>query len=93
MRQDFLYQNYLSKTLIEVEVPIYFIHGIRSYVINHTIKKEYFEELKTSKRGFFTFENQDIFHHLRRLINLITLSLIKSYLIGRIQPIFRKIRL
>lgn len=55
-RLQIYYQNKLSETLTEVQVPVYFIHGINDYVINYDVTKEYFEKLKAPKKKFFTFD-------------------------------------
>ncbi len=54
-RLQIYYQNKLSETLTQVQVPVYFMHGINDYVINFDVTKEYFEKLKAPKKKFFTF--------------------------------------
>lgn len=51
----FYYQNNLIDSIVEIEVPIYFIHGIDDYIINHNLTKEYFQKLKAPKKEFFIF--------------------------------------
>jgi len=55
-RLQVYYQYNFFETLLEVKIPIYFIHGISDYVINYDITKEYFEKLKAPKKRFFTFD-------------------------------------
>ena len=55
-RLQIYYQYNFFETLLEVKIPVYFIHGISDYVINYNITKEYFEKLKAPKKIFFTFE-------------------------------------
>lgn len=46
----------LSKDLPELDLPIYFFHGIYDYTVNYTVAKDYFEKLKAPVKGFYTFE-------------------------------------
>jgi pimeloyl-ACP methyl ester carboxylesterase len=55
-RLHIYYQNGFSETLLEVKIPIYFIHGIHDYVINYNVTKEFYQKLKAPKKHFFTFD-------------------------------------
>lgn len=54
-RLQIYYQYNFFETLLEVKIPVYFIHGISDYVINYGVTKEYFEKLNAPKKVFFTF--------------------------------------
>jgi pimeloyl-ACP methyl ester carboxylesterase len=42
--------------LPELDLPIYFFHGIYDYTVNYTVATDYFEKLKAPVKGFYTFE-------------------------------------
>ncbi len=53
---EFYYQNNLMEDILEIDVPIYFIHGKEDYIINYDLTKEYFEKIKAAKKEFITFD-------------------------------------
>ncbi len=46
----------LSKEVPELDLPVYFFHGIYDYTASYTEAKSYFEQLKAPLKGFYTFE-------------------------------------
>jgi pimeloyl-ACP methyl ester carboxylesterase len=46
----------LSEQLPELEIPVYFIHGIYDFTVSYTLAKEYFDTLKAPVKGFYTFD-------------------------------------
>ena len=46
----------LTKQVPELDLPVYFFHGIYDYTANYTLAKDYFEKLKAPVKGFYTFE-------------------------------------
>ena len=46
----------LSKKVLELAVPVYFLHGIYDFTCSYTLAKDYFEKLKAPLKGFYTFE-------------------------------------
>jgi pimeloyl-ACP methyl ester carboxylesterase len=46
----------LSEQLTELDLPVYFFHGIYDYTCAYTVAKDYFERLKAPAKGFYTFE-------------------------------------
>ncbi len=46
----------LSKQVPELDLPVYFFHGVYDYTCSYTLAKEYFEKLKAPLKGFYTFE-------------------------------------
>lgn len=47
----------LSEELLELDLPVYFFHGIHDYTVNYALTKEYFEKLEAPLKGFYTFEH------------------------------------
>ena len=46
----------LTKQMTELDIPVYFFHGIHDYTVSYTLAKDYFEKLKAPMKGFYTFE-------------------------------------
>jgi pimeloyl-ACP methyl ester carboxylesterase len=46
----------LSKQAPELDLPVYFFHGIYDYTCSYTLAKSYFGNLKAPLKGFYTFE-------------------------------------
>ena len=46
----------LAKQVPELDLPVYFLHGIYDYTCSYTEAKAYFEQLKAPLKGFYTFE-------------------------------------
>jgi pimeloyl-ACP methyl ester carboxylesterase len=46
----------LAKQVPELDLPVYFLHGIYDYTCSYTLAKDYFEQLKAPLKGFYTFE-------------------------------------
>jgi pimeloyl-ACP methyl ester carboxylesterase len=46
----------LSKEVPELEIPVYFMHGIYDYTVSYPLAKDYFDKLKAPVKGFYTFE-------------------------------------
>ena len=46
----------LSKQVTELNLPVYFFHGLHDYTVSYTLAKDYFEKLKAPLKGFYTFE-------------------------------------
>ncbi len=47
----------LIEKVNEVNIPVYFFHGIYDYTVSYTLAKKYLEELRAPLKGFYTFEN------------------------------------
>ncbi len=47
----------LSQQLPELDLPVYFLHGIYDYTCSYAEAKSYFERLKAPLKGFYTFEH------------------------------------
>jgi pimeloyl-ACP methyl ester carboxylesterase len=46
----------LTRTLTELELPVYFLHGRHDYTVAYPEAKAYFDLLKAPLKGFYTFE-------------------------------------
>jgi pimeloyl-ACP methyl ester carboxylesterase len=46
----------LSKQVPELDIPIYFFHGIYDYTVSYDLAKDYFNMIKAPVKGFYTFE-------------------------------------
>ena len=46
----------LSNEVPELDIPIYFFHGIYDYTVSYNLAKDYFEKIKAPIKGFYTFE-------------------------------------
>jgi pimeloyl-ACP methyl ester carboxylesterase len=46
----------LSQQVPELDIPVYFLHGIYDYTCSYTEAKAYFETLRAPVKGFYTFE-------------------------------------
>lgn len=46
----------LNQQVPELNIPVYFFHGIYDYTVSYTLAKDYFEKLKAPVKGFYTFE-------------------------------------
>ena len=47
----------LTKEITEINIPIYFFHGIYDYTVNYTLAKEYFKNINAPLKGFYTFSH------------------------------------
>lgn len=46
----------LAKEVPELDLPVYFYHGVFDYTCSYTQAKSYFVRLKAPLKGFYTFE-------------------------------------
>ncbi len=47
----------LTGQVLELEIPVYFFHGIYDYTVSYVLARDYFEKLKAPLKGFYTFEH------------------------------------
>lgn len=47
----------LIKQVNEINIPVYFFHGIYDYTVSYPLAKKYLEELHAPLKGFYTFEH------------------------------------
>jgi pimeloyl-ACP methyl ester carboxylesterase len=46
----------LTKQVPELDLPVYFLHGMYDYTCSYPVARSYFENLKAPLKGFYTFE-------------------------------------
>jgi pimeloyl-ACP methyl ester carboxylesterase len=46
----------LTKEVPELDLPVYFFHGLYDYTCSYPLAKSYLEQLKAPIKGFYTFE-------------------------------------
>ena len=64
----------LAKQVPELDLPVYFLHGIYDYTCSYTEAKAYFEKLKAPVKGFYTFEQSahcPIFEEPEKALNIL----------------------
>jgi pimeloyl-ACP methyl ester carboxylesterase len=54
---DIILTTDLSKQIPEINIPVYFFHGIYDYTVSYPLAKNYFEQIKAPMKGFYTFNN------------------------------------
>lgn len=54
--QDKMFATDLTEEVTELELPVYFMHGVYDYTVSYPEAKSYFEKLKAPIKGFYTFE-------------------------------------
>jgi pimeloyl-ACP methyl ester carboxylesterase len=47
----------LAKQVPQLDIPVYFFHGIYDYTVSYPLAKAYFDSLKAPMKGFYTFNN------------------------------------
>ena len=45
----------LAKQVPELNIPVYFFHGIYDYTVSYDLAKDYFNTIKAPVKGFYTF--------------------------------------
>jgi len=64
----------LTQHVTELDLPVYFFHGIYDYTDSYTLAKEYFAKLKAPAKGFYTFEqsaHSPIFEEPEKVIKIL----------------------
>ncbi len=46
----------LTKRITELEIPVYFVHGIHDHTVSYSQAKDYLALLRAPVKGFYTFE-------------------------------------
>jgi len=64
----------LAKQVPELDLPVYFFHGIYDYTCSYTVAKAYCERLKAPLKGFYTFEQSahcPVFEEPEKTLNIL----------------------
>lgn len=54
---DTIISTDLAKQENEINIPVYFFHGVDDHTISYTLAKQYFDVLQAPAKGFYTFPN------------------------------------
>lgn len=54
---DFVINTDLMSKSLELDVPVYILHGKYDYQVSYDISKEFLQKIKAPIKGFYTFEN------------------------------------
>lgn len=71
----------LAKQVTEIDVPVYFLHGIYDYTVSYTLAKNYFEAIQAPLKGFYTFNSSahsPLFEEPLRLREVIEKDVLKK---------------
>jgi pimeloyl-ACP methyl ester carboxylesterase len=63
----------------EIDIPVYFFHGIYDYTVSYILAKDYFEKLKAPLKGFYTFEqsaHSPLFEEPERLQQILQMDVL-----------------
>lgn len=75
-----LYRTDLSKTIIKLDIPVYFFSGIYDYTVNYLMSKAYFKELSAPVKGFYLFKesaHSPIFEEPKKVVHIMQEDVIK----------------
>jgi pimeloyl-ACP methyl ester carboxylesterase len=78
---DTILSTELPKQVPELEIPVYFFHGIYDYTVSYNLAKDYFEKIKAPMKGFYTFEqsaHSPIFEEPEKVIKIMQTDVLKG---------------
>ena len=71
----------LSKQVPELEIQVYFMHGIYDYTVSYDLAKDYFEKIKAPLKGFYTFDqsaHSPMFEEPEKCIRIMKTDVLKG---------------
>ncbi len=71
---DTILSTDLSKQVPELDIPVYFFHGIYDYTVSYDLAKDYFKKIEAPLKGFYTFEksaHSPMFEEPERVIKIL----------------------
>ncbi len=71
----------LTGQVQELEIPVYFFHGIYDYTVSYVLARDYFEKLKAPLKGFYTFDfsaHSPIFEEPEKSIQIFKNDILKG---------------
>jgi len=71
----------LTEQVTELDIPVFFIHGINDYTVSYPLAKDYFEKLRAPLKGFYTFEqsaHSPFFEEPRKMQHIIQEDILKG---------------
>ena len=69
------------KTLVSLDIPVYFFSGVHDYTVNYKMTEDYFKNLKAPIKGFYLFENSahsPIFEEPEKVADIIQYNVLKG---------------
>jgi pimeloyl-ACP methyl ester carboxylesterase len=69
----------IAKEVTEINVPVYFIHGMYDYTVSYDLAREYFKNLKAPLKGFYTFNqsaHSPFFEEPEKMQNIIRVDIL-----------------
>lgn len=64
----------LTGQVPELEIPVYFFHGLYDYTVSYALARDYFEKIKAPMKGFYTFEHSahsPVFEETEKAVQII----------------------
>jgi len=71
----------LALEVTEINIPVYFFHGIYDYTVSYNLAKDYFNKLNAPIKGFYTFEksaHSPIFEEPKKSVQIIKNDIING---------------
>jgi pimeloyl-ACP methyl ester carboxylesterase len=71
----------LAEQVPELNIPVYFFHGIYDYTVSYHLAKDYFDKLKAPVKGFYTFEksaHSPMFEEPERMLAILQKDVLKG---------------
>ncbi|OFY44213.1 MAG: alpha/beta hydrolase [Bacteroidetes bacterium GWF2_40_14] len=71
----------LAVEVTEINIPVYFFHGIYDYTVSYNLARDYFNKLKAPIKGFYTFEksaHSPIFEEPEKSVQIIKNDILNS---------------
>ena len=50
------YKESLMESVLKIDVPIYFMHGVDDLIVNYELTKTYFEKIEAPYKEFIVFD-------------------------------------
>jgi len=72
----------LALEVTEINIPVYFFHGIYDYTVSCNLAKDYFNKLKAPIKGFYTFEksaHSPIFEEPEKSVRIIKNDILNDH--------------
>ena len=71
----------LSSKVTQLDIPVYFFHGIYDYTVSYTLAREYFDKIEAPVKGFYKFDqsaHSPMFEEPGKLINILEKDVVKG---------------
>jgi pimeloyl-ACP methyl ester carboxylesterase len=74
----------LTTTITQLQIPVYFLHGVFDYTVSYPLAKAYFKQLGAPLKGFYSFEqsaHSPLFEEPQKVGEIMRLDVLQ----GRVQ--------